>query len=654
MFATLPTTRATSPPTRRAGHPRPNSRAPVDSHTYISPIVYDKLLFDYLREHKWTVVAFAVVVLFTLPVESVLLPRFYSRMFNGIRQAARVGGGSSGDLVGDARSLWKSFTTQPVGHTFLVIAGIWVVVLVAYVLKNTLATQIVPSYLSFVRQRLFASTVEKHSNRYKDIRVGEEVTRIMDVSRNIKNLFYWICGDLFPVYLTTLLLLGYLFWVNPVIGGVALVGIVLHSVVFVVMAKRNIDISATREHYYLQMSEKLHDSFGNLMNIYLNNMKSDEVAANNRIEAVHAELLVKQYKNTRNMVALMSLLAVLTFLVTIGATYAQAHLHRISATSFIAVWIIILLYLTYMIRLSDEMPHYITLLGILQCSNPFLTDILHANEPRAHTHTIAHGKVAFQDVGFTYPGASAPTLHKFNLTVQPHEKVGILGTSGSGKTTAMKLLSGMYQADVGLVQIDDLNILDYDIQHLRDRVNYVNQRTQLFNTTILKNIQYGNTASAESIGDLLKRYELTSVYSKLKNGVATSAGVHGGSLSLGMQKVTMLLRGLLRNGQVVILDEPLAGLDADTRKKVLRLIDDKCKGRTLIVITHDKEIIPMMDRTVNLGELNHTESYRSGDTIGAEEGAESAAEWTAAPPVAVYAEDDPNTSFVEHMYVPSA
>lgn len=481
---------------------------------------------------------------------------------------------------------------------------------VAYLIKNSISTYIVPTYMSFVRQRLFAGTVDKHSSNYKDIRVGEEVTRIMDVSRNMRDVLCWVIEELCPVYLTTLILVLYLFWVSPWIGGVTLLGVIVHTLVFVYMSRHSINLSATREHYYLQMSEKLHDSFGNLMNIYLNNMKGKEIRANNRTEAVHTELMAKQYRFTRNLVAILSLLSIVTFLVTIGVTYNEVRLSRISSTSFIAIWIIILLYLTYMIRLSNDTPQYITKLGILQCSNDFLTGILQASDKRTTRHTIDQGKIVFQDVSFTYAGSETPTLYQFTLTVQPREKVALLGTSGSGKTTAMKLLTGMHHANDGLVQIDEVNVSDYDPHYLRKQVNYINQRTQLFNTSILKNIQYGNNTPAKTIGELLSQYKLDTVYSKLKDGIYTNAGVNGGSLSLGMQKVTMLMRGLLRDGKVVLLDEPLAGLDAKTREKVLAFIRDRCQNRTLVVITHDKEVIPMMDRVVNLGEVNHTERWQ--------------------------------------------
>lgn len=601
---------ATSPPATAASASTATV-APIATGN-ISPLVYQRLVLDFLRDNKWTVLAFVLVILLTLPVEAVVLPRFYSRLFEGIRSGATATRQSLPALL-DVSSWWSSGSVSGVLCT---IAGIWLLVWIGYILKNTISSVLMPSYMSFIRQRLFAGTVEKHSSNYKDIRVGEEVTRIMDVSRNMRDVLGWLLEDLCPVYLTTLVLVVYLFGVSPWIGGVTLCGVVVHSVVFGSMMRHNINLSATREHYYLQMSEKLHDSFGNLMNIYLNNMKDNAIRSNNRAEAVHTELMRKQYRYTRNMVSVLTLLSVLTFLITIGITYSEVRVGRMTATSFVAVWIILLLYLTYMIRLSETTPNYITKLGIMQCSNDFLSSILQASDKQVTRHTIDHGKIVFQDVSFTYPGSETPTLYQFSLTVQPREKVAILGTSGSGKTTALKLLTGMHHANDGLVQIDDVNVSDYNPQYLRKQVNYINQRTQLFNTSILKNIQYGNRTPAKTIGDLLTTYELDTVYSKLKDGIYTNAGVNGGSMSLGMQKITMLLRGLLRSGKVILLDEPLAGLDAKTRKKVLALVRDRCYDRTLVVITHDKEVIPMMDRVVNLGEVNHTERHAAPHSVG--------------------------------------
>jgi ATP-binding cassette subfamily B protein len=283
------------------------------------------------------------------------------------------------------------------------------------------------------------------------------------------------------------------------------------------------------------------------------------------------------------------------------------------------VWFIALLYLSNLLRLSDYIPFYLTKLGIVQCSNDFLLSLLEKSNTRSIKNAVSKGHIKFEDVEFKYSGSRAPVLLGFHLEVQPGEKIGILGTSGSGKTTAMKLLSGMYTPTSGLLQIDGHSVHTIDLQHLRRQIVYINQRTQLFNMSILKNIQYGNKVSAKEVGDLLKRYKLETVYAKLPQGIYTNAGVNGSSLSLGMQKITMLMRGLLRNGKVIILDEPLAGLDASTRVKVMQIIKDKCSGKTTLVITHDKEIIPYMDRVVNISEinksLNHTKKQSPLDSM---------------------------------------
>ena len=173
------------------------------------------------------------------------------------------------------------------------------------------------------------------------------------------------------------------------------------------------------------------------------------------------------------------------------------------------------------------------------------------------------------------------------------------------------------------VRVDGVSLDEADLVYLRNRVNYVNQRTQLFHDTVLKNMQYGNDVSEDEIRKILRTHHLESIFGRLKHGIHSSAGVNGGSLSLGMQKVTILMRGLLRpEARVIILDEPLAGLDAHTRRKVISLIKERSAGKTLIVITHDKEIVPMMDRVVNFSHLNRTTDTSTVDA-GAQDSAQT-------------------------------
>ena len=119
----------------------------------------------------------------------------------------------------------------------------------------------------------------------------------------------------------------------------------------------------------------------------------------------------------------------------------------------------------------------------------------------------------------------------------------------------------------------------------------------------MNNIKYGNNASNEEIISYIRKYKFDTVYAGLTNGIYDIAGVNGGNLSLGMQKITLLLRGILKNSKVIIFDEPLSGLDANTRKKVIKLINDISSNKTIIIITHDVEILPNMDVVIDLNKL---------------------------------------------------
>ena len=105
----------------------------------------------------------------------------------------------------------------------------------------------------------------------------------------------------------------------------------------------------------------------------------------------------------------------------------------------------------------------------------------------------------------------------------------------------------------------------------------------------------------------LNKYDLTTIFDNLPNDINETVRVNGGNLSMGMQKIIILVRGILksRNAHILIIDEPLARLDQKTIVKVLNMIRNECKSKTLLIITHDKEIYPIVDRIVDLNDINH-------------------------------------------------
>ena len=123
---------------------------------------------------------------------------------------------------------------------------------------------------------------------------------------------------------------------------------------------------------------------------------------------------------------------------------------------------------------------------------------------------------------------------------------------------------------------------------------------------LMYNIKYGNEdISDDKILKIIQKYELQSIYQELENGLQSNSGINGNNLSLGMQKTTIILRSIINKSKIIIMDEPLSGLDNKTRQKIIKLIISECKDKTLIVITHDKEILPYMNKRINLQSLKN-------------------------------------------------
>jgi ABC-type bacteriocin/lantibiotic exporter with double-glycine peptidase domain len=244
-------------------------------------------------------------------------------------------------------------------------------------------------------------------------------------------------------------------------------------------------------------------------------------------------------------------------------------------------------------------------LGISLSGEEFFKDIFKTDDERIKKDTITKGSVVYKNIHFKYNKEDEGYLFNgLNLDIEGTKRYAIIGRSGTGKSTLMKMLIGMYPPEDGEIMIDGVNINEIDVEYLRNNVNYVNQRTNLFNETVVYNMLYGNNHLTEAeLITKLKIYKLDEVFSELSDGIKSEAGIHGTNLSGGMQKVTMLMRSILKPSKILILDEPLAGLDENTRIKVIDMILNETQDKTVIVITHDKEILPYMDKVVNLNEL---------------------------------------------------
>ena len=390
--------------------------------------------------------------------------------------------------------------------------------------------------------------------------------------------------------------------VDKLITGILFFNIVILLSIFYILGGELIDVIKQRELDYFKLSESMSDSMSNLMNIYLNNKEEGENAKNKDKNEVFGVAYTKHKINEAILVFAANFFTNFAYSLSLIYLYDKFSKKQLSTLEITTAVLLLNNYSQYAnILTNDVLDFGFSHDGMIQASMPFLQKIFKKNKERVENKGITSGKVQFKDITYQYDKQDSVLFEDFNLSIKAGEKVAVVGPSGSGKTSLMKLLVAMYSPKKGQILIDDNDISKMTHKYIRDNVIYINQRTSLFNMNIIDNIAYGNEhVDKKHIEKLLKTYNLDTVFTELEEGIYSEAGINGTNLSGGMQKVTILMRGILKKGVIYIFDEPLTGLDAASREKVIKLILDMTKGKTLVVITHDPEITPFMDKVVNL------------------------------------------------------
>uniref|UniRef100_A0A7N0VGP3 Uncharacterized protein n=2 Tax=Kalanchoe fedtschenkoi TaxID=63787 RepID=A0A7N0VGP3_KALFE len=242
-------------------------------------------------------------------------------------------------------------------------------------------------------------------------------------------------------------------------------------------------------------------------------------------------------------------------------------------------------------------------------------------EEKGEIPASVRGDIEFRDVHFHYPSRpDAPILRKFNLKVEAGETIGLVGSSGSGKSTIISLLQRFYNPAKGEILLDRHKIKKIRLSWLRSQMGLVNQEPILFATSIRENILFGEEgASSEQIVNAAKAANAHDFISKLPDGYDTQVGQFGVQLSGGQKQRIAIARALIRSPKILLLDEATSALDAESEQIVQEALDNASRETTTIVVAHrlttirnaDKIAVIQSGKVVELGSheelisLNH-------------------------------------------------
>ena len=222
-----------------------------------------------------------------------------------------------------------------------------------------------------------------------------------------------------------------------------------------------------------------------------------------------------------------------------------------------------------------------------------------ADRPGVHSLEHPQGRIEFRDLTFTYPDGEFPALEHVSFTVEPGERIGLVGRTGSGKTTLVDLILRTYNVPDGTVFLDGQDVNDLSIRSVRETCAYVPQDNFLFSDTIENNIAFGSTPSgSQKIRQAAVLADIDGNIRDFQLGYQTVLGERGVTISGGQKQRLSIARALMKDAPILILDDSVSAVDTKTEKIILENLRTTRQGKTTLLIAHRISTIEQMDKVL--------------------------------------------------------
>ena len=214
-----------------------------------------------------------------------------------------------------------------------------------------------------------------------------------------------------------------------------------------------------------------------------------------------------------------------------------------------------------------------------------------------------NGKIEFKNIFFKYTDSNVQALNGISFLIKPKSSLGIIGVTGSGKTTALKLITRSYNTSSGEIFLDDHSLNKIDLVHLRENIGVVPQDSFLFSDTIINNIRFGNEKASKK--EIEKVCEIAGIHKeilKFKDQYNTMLGERGVNLSGGQKQRVCIARALVKKPKILIMDDCLSALDTETEEKIIKSLNEYIKDTTTIISSHRISSIQNLDKIIVLND----------------------------------------------------
>ncbi len=488
-------------------------------------------------------------------------------------------------------------------HHNLVVAGIFIIV---GVLCNLIGFQVAVQHESAVRTRLVASSLtallKKEQDFFANQKIGSLTGKFIDFVNGhvgIQDLFVLRTLSFFINVIVGLTLI---FIHSPLLAAVIAILIIGLLIQIRIFRRMREGVRSDRKRLIAEVNGATADTITNNLTVKTFAGEKHEVNLALTASAEYEKAYRKDFSlmslegsgrilfmQTFQIIAIViiSTLLMQRVMPLSIAIFTVAYLQRLAATLFT---------LGELINGYDKILLQATPMTEILLEQPTVKDTTH------HTLDVKRGEITFSDVSYAYTDSkNTNVLDHFSLTIAPGQKVGLVGTSGAGKTTVTKLLLRFDDIDKGDIIIDGQNIAKVTQSSLRESIAYVSQEPLLFHRSLADNIAYAKPkAGMEAIRAAAHEANALEFIERLPKGFETVVGERGIKLSGGQRQRVAIARAILKDAPILVLDEATSALDSESEQLIQASLETLMQGRTSLVIAHRLSTIAKLDRIIVL------------------------------------------------------
>lgn len=540
-----------------------------------------KIYWEHIKKHK--LLASAIFICISLgSLVSVIIPIYYKNFFNVLSE-----------------SLPKDLAVKTLVSIIFFIAILqlieWVFWRVGIFATNAFESRIVMELSNYCFKYLHRHSFGFFNNNF----VGSLVKRVNRFTRSFESIIDRIIFNVLQLAVNTVAIIIILWRTNWQLSTALIVWIILYIIVNLLFVKYKMKYDIQRSEAETKTTGILADTITNNINVKLFGGYGREV----KTMEVSTERVRYLRKFTWDLSAIFEgIQGIFYIALEVGIFYLATQLW---SKGIITIGDFVLLQsyvLTLILRIWDfgkiirsiyeDLADAEEMTQILVLPHE-ITDI-----PSAKKLVLKKGEIKFNEVVFNY-NETRKILSGFNLSIGPKEKVALVGSSGAGKTTIVRLILRMYDIDDGIIQIDGQNIASITQESLWKNVSMVPQDPILFHRSLFENIRYGKpNATEKEVINASKLAHCHEFISGFPEGYSTFVGERGVKLSGGERQRVAIARAVLHNAPVLVLDEATSSLDSESETLIQDALSNLMRNKTVIVIAHRLSTIMKMDRIV--------------------------------------------------------